>query len=139
MWTAGADLPPSNNSNTLYATLTGQLSGARDITQTTSILDGYGLTGGVDYEKLETARLLNSTEYILNSSLGYVSLKSTLQTDQVLAVAFEYTYQGTRYQVGEFSTDLKDNSSALFVKALKNTANTPQMGNWDLMMKTFIR
>lgn len=135
MWTAGADLPPSNNSNTLYATLTGQLSGARDITQTTSILDGYGLTGGVDYEKLETARLLNSTEYILNSSLGYVSLKSTLQTDQVLAVAFEYTYQGTRYQVGEFSTDLKDNSSALFVKALKNTANTPQMGNWDLMMK----
>lgn len=37
--------------------------------------------------------------------------------------------------MGEFSTDLKDNKEALFVKALKNTANTPQMGNWHLMMK----
>ena len=135
LWAPGTDAVPSNNANTLYASLNAQLSGAREISQTTSVLDGFGLTGGTDYEKLETARLLNATEYKLNSSLGYISLKSTLQTDQVLAVAFEYTYRGQRYQVGEFSTDLKDNSSALFVKSLKNTANTPQMGNWDLMMK----
>ena len=135
MWTPGANTHPSNASNSLYATLTTSLSAARDISQTTLVLDGAGLQGGQDYEKLETARLLSPSEYVLNSSLGYISLKSTLQPDQVLAVAFEYTYRGQIYQVGEFSTDMKDNKSALFVKALKNTANTPHMANWDLMMK----
>ncbi len=134
-WISGTTTIPSNTANSLYATLTTSLSAARSISQTTSTLDGAGLVGGTDYEKLETARLLNTSEYTLNSTLGYVSLKSTLQTDQVLAVAFEYTYRGQTYQVGEFSADIKDNSSALFVKSLKNTANTPQMGNWDLMMK----
>lgn len=135
MWTAGSTVNPANASNTLYAALSGQLSGARDISQTSTVLDGAGLTGGVDYEKLETARLLSSSEYQLNKSLGYISLSQTLQPDQVLAVAFEYTYRGATYQVGEFSTDLKENKNALFVKALKNTACTPVMGNWDLMMK----
>lgn len=135
LWTPGANEVPSNASNSLYGTLTTSLAGARDISQANSILEGAGMLGGQDYEKLETARLLNSSEYILNSSLGYISLRSTLQTDQVLAVAFEYTYRGQSYQVGEFSTDMKDNKVTLFVKSLKNTANTPQMGNWDLMMK----
>ncbi len=135
MLTPGTDRLPSNNSNSLYPALSTSLISARDISQATPVLDGAGFTGGIDYEKLETARLLNSSEYHVNEALGYVSLKSSLQTDQVLAVAFEYTYRGQRYQVGEFSTDLKDNKEALFVKALKNTANTPQMGNWHLMMK----
>ena len=135
LWTAGADNNPANTSNSLYATLTTSLSAARDINQCTMTLDGAGLVGGEDYEKLESARLLSASEYTLNSSLGYLSLKSTLQTDQVLAVAFEYTYRGQRYQVGEFSTDVQEGQKVLFVKALKNTANTPQMGNWDLMMK----
>ncbi len=135
LWVAGGSANPSNTSNTLYATLTSALVAARDISQTTPTLDGGGLVGGTDYEKLETARLLSTSEYSLNTSLGYISLRSTLQPDQVLAVAFEYTYRGQRYQVGEFSTDVKDNKAALFVKALKNTANTPDMGNWDLMMK----
>lgn len=135
VWGTSGTANPSNGSNTLYSTLTSSLASARDISATTPVLDGAGLVGGTDYEKLETARLLNASEYILNTSLGYISLKSTLQPDQVLAVAYEYTYRGQNYQVGEFSTDVKDNSSALFVKSLKNTTNTPQMGNWDLMMK----
>lgn len=135
IWGMGGNQNPSNSSNTLYETLVSQLVTARDISQTTQVLDGAGLIGGSDYEKLESARLLNSSEYKLNNALGYISLKTTLQTDQVLAVAFEYTYRGNRYQVGEFSTDRKDNKEALFVKSLKNTACNPQMGNWDLMMK----
>ena len=99
------------------------------------MLDGAGLVGGVDYEKLESARKLSSSEYSVNTTLGYVSLKQTLQTDQVLAIAYEYTYKGKTYRVGEFSSDRKDNKEVLFVKSLKNTACTPQMGNWDLMMK----
>lgn len=135
LWGMGSTTNPSNNSNTLYESLVSQFNAARDISLVTSTLDGAGLVGGSDYEKLESARLLSSSEYNLNTSLGYISLKSTLQTDQVLAVAYEYTYRGVNYQVGEFSTDRKDNKEALFVKALKNTACTPQMGNWDLMMK----
>ena len=134
-WTAGADSNPSNSSNTEYGILTGSYAAARDISQASTTLESAGLVGGIDYEKLESARKLSSSEYTLNSSLGYVSLKSTLQTDQVLAVAFEYTYKGQVYQVGEFSSDRKDNKEVLFVKSLKNTACTPQMGNWDLMMK----
>ncbi len=134
-WTSFSDEMPSNNSNSLYAVLGSQLAAARDISQTNPVLDAAGLVGGEDYEKLENARLLSSSEYVLNSTLGYVSLKNTLQTDQVLAVAFEYTYRGKTYQVGEFSTDSKDRGQALFVKALKNTACTPAMYNWNLMMK----
>ena len=79
--------------------------------------------------------MLNSSEYTLNRALGYVSLNTSLQTDQVLAVAYEYTYGGTTYQVGEFASDITDVSQALFVKSLKNTSNHPKQGNWDLMMK----
>ena len=134
LWGMSGTKNPANNSNTLYATVVG-MSGVRDIATTTPTLDGAGMEGGVDYEKLESARLLNTSEYKLNNALGYISLKTALQPDQVLAVAFEYTYRGQTYQVGEFSTDQKDNASALYVKALKNTANTPTQGNWDLMMK----
>ena len=135
MWDRSSDENPSNSSNSEYGILNTLYSDARDISLTTSTLDGAGLEGGVDYEKLESARKLTSSEYTLNSSLGYVSLKSTLQTDQVLAVAYEYTYKGTTYQVGEFASDIQDNTSALFVKALRNTSCTPDQPNWDLMMK----
>ncbi len=67
--------------------------------------------------------------------MGYVSLKTSLQTDQVLAVAYEYTSGGVTYQVGEFASDLSDTKQALFVKSLKNTSNNPRQGNWELMMK----
>ncbi|MDO4210828.1 MAG: cell surface protein SprA [Bacteroidales bacterium] len=134
-WGRGQDNVPSNNANNEYQYLTQDLEGVRDISQTTGLLDGAGLVGGEDYEKLESARLLTTSEYRLNSALGYISLKQALATDQVLAVAFEYTYRGQTYQVGEFSTDRKDNTQALIVKTLKNTACTPSMGNWDLMMR----
>ncbi|MCH5182020.1 MAG: cell surface protein SprA, partial [Prevotellaceae bacterium] len=135
LWSGNSSENPSNASNDLYTALNNSFAAARDITQTTSVLDGAGLEGGKDYEKLETARLLSSSEYKINTSLGYISLKSTLQTDQVLAVAFEYTYRGQTYQVGEFSTDRKTGAEALFVKSLKNTAGIPSQGNWPLMMK----
>ena len=135
LWTTTGQLVPSNASNTEYPTLVGSYAAARDIDQTATVLDGAGLKGGVDYEKLESARLLNSSEYTVNTALGYVSLRSRMETDQVLAVAYEYTYGGRTYQVGEFASDMTDVNQALFVKALKNTSNNPSQGNWDLMMK----
>ena len=136
MWGLTGQNVPGNNANSEYSTMVNSYAAARDINQTSSVLDAIpGFVGGVDYEKLESARLLNSSEYTVNTSLGYISLKSTLQTDQVLAIAYEYTYGGVTYQVGEFASDIQDVNQALFVKSLKNTSNNPQQGNWDLMMK----
>lgn len=134
MWAASGQVP-SNQANTEYAAMNSQYAAARDIDQAATTLDGGGLVGGADYEKLESARLLNSSEYTVNTALGYISLKTSLQTDQVLAVAYEYTSGGVTYQVGEFASDLSDTKQALFVKSLKNTSNNPRQGNWGLMMK----
>ena len=134
MWTATGQVP-SNSANTEYQAMTTQYVAARDIDQAAATLEGGGLVGGADFEKLESARLLSSSEYSVNTALGYVSLKTGIQTDQVLAVAYEYTSGGVTYQVGEFASDITDTKQALFVKALKNTSCNPQQGNWDLMMK----
>ena len=134
MWAASGSVP-SNQANTEYQAMTSQYAAARDVDQAAATLEGGGLVGGADFEKLESARLLNSSEYTVNTAMGYVSLKSGIQTDQVLAVAYEYTSGGVTYQVGEFASDITDTKQALFVKSLKNTSSNPQQGNWDLMMK----
>ena len=135
-WSVVGQGVPGNAANNEYATLAGTYAEARDIDQTGTVLAAIpGFESGVDYEKLSSARLLNSSEYTVNKSLGYISLKTGLQTDQVLAVAYEYTVGGQTYQVGEFASDLTDTSQALYVKALKNTSNNPSQYNWRLMMK----
>ena len=127
---------PSNGANSEYSTLATTYAAARDLDQTSTLLMGIPhFNNGVDYEKLASARLLNSSEYTVNKALGYISLKTGLQTDQVLAVAFEYTLGGQTYQVGEFASDLTDTSQALYVKALRNTSCNPSQYNWRLMMK----
>ena len=137
LWTATGMNVPSNMANDEYSTLVANIdSAARGIDQVTARLEAInGLTGGVDYEKLAAARRLNASEYTVNEALGYISLNTGIQTDQVVAVAFEYTYGGQTYQVGEFSTDVTQTNKCLFVKSLKNTSNNPSQGNWDLMMK----
>ncbi|MBR2637288.1 MAG: cell surface protein SprA [Bacteroidaceae bacterium] len=133
--TGGNELP-HNNANNLYSTMNTTYGNIRDIDQVNNILNGVeGINGGLDYEKLSNARLLSSSEYTLNNVLGYISLKNALRADEVLAIAYEYTYGGVTYQVGEFSNDQKESSRTLFVKLLKPNACSPQNGCWDLMMK----
>ncbi len=132
----GISAIPSNNANSEYGEMTTTYAEARNIEQTSSVLDNIDqFQGSMDYEKLSSARLLNSSEYTVNNALGYISLKSGIQTDQVLAVAFEFTYGGSTYQVGEFASDRTNAGEALYVKSLKNTSNNPQQKNWKLMMK----
>ncbi len=127
---------PQNRANTLYDYIIQNHGYARDISRATSSLDSInGFAGGSDYEKLQSARKLSSTEYTLNSALGYVSLNFQLEPDEVLAVAFEYTLNGQTYQVGEFASDLTDNTKCLYVKALKGTSGSPTWGGWKLMMR----
>ena len=139
-WNLRGEQVPSNSANDEYATLISNVdSTQRSVDLVTSALETLGASrnihGGTDYEKLSSARLLSSSEYTVNEALGYITLKTQLQTDQVLAVAFEYTYGGRTFQVGEFASDLTDTRKTLFVKSLKNTSNSPSQGNWDLMMK----
>lgn len=137
-WVANAVQVPDNKTNDLYNTIRSR-PGIRDVQQTSQALSD--LEGGDDFEKVESARLLSSSEYTLNTALGFISLRSALNQDEVLAVAYEYTYGGQVYQVGEFSTDASDElraPNALILKLLKSTSNAPMKknaGTWDLMMK----
>lgn len=129
---------PSNRSNDLLDIIKRDYPGARNINTVTQVLaplEAYGITGGRDYEKVESARLLSTSEYTLNSDLGYISLKSALNTDEVLAVAYEYTYNGQVFQVGEFSSDVTTTSESLYLKMLRSTTVSPQLPMWKLMMK----
>ncbi|MDE6333851.1 MAG: cell surface protein SprA, partial [Muribaculaceae bacterium] len=129
---------PSNASNNLLSVIKTDYPGARNIntvTQALEPLQSFGIVGGTAYEKVESARLLNSSEYTLNSTLGYISIKSALNADEVLGVAFEYTYRGQVYQVGEFSSDITTTDQSLYVKMLKSTTASTSEPMWDLMMK----
>ena len=133
---------PDNAGNQLYSRATTTYATARDINQATSTLEGVPLEGGLDYEKLENARMLSSSEYYFNPKLGYISLVSALQPDEILAVAYTYTMNGKTYQVGEFASEIVDKydagnprSGSLFVKLLKPTSLSPGSYTWELMMK----
>ncbi len=133
---SGAQAIPYNNTNTLYNTLNQQFTGARDISTVNQALGGT-FVNGTEYEEVESARLLDESEYTVNTKLGYISLKTQLQADEVLGVAYNYTYSnGQTFQVGEFSTDNPSSAaSCLYVKLLKGITMSPDMPFWDLMMK----
>ncbi|MBQ7698000.1 MAG: cell surface protein SprA [Paludibacteraceae bacterium] len=155
LYTSGNDYAvPANRNNALYDQLMAMGDNIRSISQITTTLQANGnWVSGENYEKVESARLLTSGEYTLNPALGFISLRTALNQDEVLAVAYEYTYGGQVYQVGEFSTDVPSGSSAgdaapaLILKLLKPSNNSPHSanptrkgehyGSWDLMMKNF--
>jgi cell surface protein SprA len=104
------------------------------IDETYNIFPNFEQT--VDFDLLNYARQLKSTEYTLNTQLGYISLMQPLNNDEILAVAFEYTYNGITYQVGEFSRDIPPGDQRLlYLKMLKGTTIRTQLPIWDLMMK----
>lgn len=140
----GTPLPnglPDNGVNDLYSRLAGDPS-ARNSSFVTSRLNAFGLRPVQDFEKT-FARKLNSTEYYFNPQVGFLSLNQPLQPDEVLGVAFQYSYNGRTYQVGEFSQDIvpdttaqtSGNQKVLFLKLLKATSQRPNLPLWDLMMK----
>ena len=110
----------------------------RDISNITNYLQGQlGLVSGLDYEKVELARKLKPSEYSVNSKLGFISLNTRLNPDQVLAVSYQYTIIGQDkiYQVGEFSDQGIAAPNTLIVKLLKSTSVNTTTPMWDLMMK----
>ena len=128
---------PANSANNMYEELNTTYGLIRDVDQVTNALDPLypEFQIGRDYEKIENARKLNEREYYFNKQLGYISLNTALNTDEVLAVAYEYTYGGQVFKVGEFSTDGISAPQTLILKLLKGTTLSPRLPTWDLMMK----
>jgi cell surface protein SprA len=127
---------PRNELNNAYSEMTTTYADIRDIKNATSELEDAGLVLGVDFEKIENARLLSSREYTFNEKLGYISLNTALNTDEILAVAYEYTYRGQTYQVGELSQSSGISAPAsLILKLIKPSNFTPRSYSWNLMMK----
>lgn len=129
---------PFNDANGLYGQITTNYSAIRqsdNINKTLAPLASANFVGGQDFEKIEQARLLSESEYTINPNLGFISLRSALNTDEILAVAFNYTADGKTYQVGEFSTDGITAPQTLVLKLLKGTNLSPRIPTWKLMMK----
>jgi cell surface protein SprA len=113
-----------------------------------SFAAGYRPNQGFDYAILENARKLEQTrDYTFNSQLGYISLNQRLSNDEVLAVAFQYTFKGEVFQVGEFANGGLDattvsqganpiiENNTLILKLLKSNITNVSDPIWDLMMK----
>jgi len=127
-------------------------SNIRDIATVDNGFDintGYQINQGFDYAILENARKLETgRDFQFDSQLGYISLNQRLSNDEVLAVAFQYTYNGEIFQVGEFANGGIDattvtpgaevpqiNNNTLVLKLLKSNITNVSDPIWDLMMK----
>jgi len=147
--------PPRNSSNDYDPNLIGA-GGAlnaniRDIATVEGGFDipgGYISNQGFDYAILENARKLDQgRDYTFHTQLGYVSLNQRLSNDEVLAVAFQYTFEGEVFQVGEFANGGIDattisqdanpiiENNTLILKLLKSNITNITDPIWDLMMK----
>ncbi|HEX5655283.1 MAG TPA: cell surface protein SprA, partial [Chitinophagaceae bacterium] len=138
LWTGSGDSLPRNNANDLYATLLSNPD-ARNSSRVQSVLTGLGMSPVQDFEKT-FARKLQPTDYYFNPQIGFISLTQPLQPDEVLGIAYQFTYNGRVFQVGEFSQDVPPDTSGtsqrvLFLKLLKATSQRTNLPIWDLMMK----
>ncbi len=142
---------PHNGANNLYYLLTDPTIGL--ISQRSNTLQAINATlqlppptgpnvcnGGQfmqasrDFEYVSNARRLNPSEFTFNSRLGFISINQSINNDQTVAIAYQYTYNGKTYQVGEFSDQFT--SGPLYLKLLKSGSVTnPKFSTWDLMMK----
>lgn len=131
---------PDNTANNLNPIdLTQFYPGLRNRDSATIVLTGapINFTATHDFEKVLAARKLSPSEFTFNPRLGFVSLNTNVNPDQVVAVAYQYTYDGATYQVGELSTDGIADPKCLLVKMLKSTNVSTRKDTllWDLMMK----
>ncbi|NNM17154.1 MAG: cell surface protein SprA [Croceitalea sp.] len=151
---AGTNVLPQNNANDYNPALIGNggalTSEIRDIATVDNgfNIPGYTVNQGFDYAILENARKLErGRDYQFDSQLGYISLNQRLSNDEVLGVAFQYTFNGDVFQVGEFANGGIDATSVsgganpiienntLILKLLKSNITNINDPIWDIMMK----
>ncbi len=148
-----ADVNPHNGANSLYGIITN--TAASSVMPPRSSASASGIYASLssntiapngcndgnkfmqsarDFEVLQNARKLNATEFTYNNRLGFISINQSINNDQTVAVAYQYTYNGKVYQVGEFSDQFT--TGPLYLKLLKSgSVTSPKFSTWDLMMK----
>ncbi|TAI47041.1 cell surface protein SprA [Flagellimonas allohymeniacidonis] len=151
----GTDVLPQNGANDYDPSLIGNggvlNASIRDIAtveQGFTFGNGYSANQGFDYAFLENARKLEvGRDYQFDQQLGYISLNQRLSNDEVLGVAFQYTFNGEVFQVGEFANGGIDattvsggvnpivENNTLILKLLKSNITNVDDPIWDLMMK----
>ncbi|MEO1655132.1 MAG: cell surface protein SprA, partial [Bacteroidota bacterium] len=126
---------PDNEANNLNA----RVQNITDANVAASQLEGLGLNleNGRDFVIIRSARKLNGQEFTFNRELGYLSLLTPLRNDEALAVAYEYTFNGETFRVGELADDYanRDASEVVRLKMLRPNSVRIDLPTWDLMMK----
>lgn len=113
---------PDNSSNKLYKTLTSDSSfrlNSKVINAITSV--PLSLQKKTDF-KIDYFRKLSPDEFVLKPKEGYISLLNPITPKTIVAVAYQYSYNGKVYQVGEFEEQLPisyKNEKLIFLKLAK--------------------
>ena len=134
---SGSDPATNNAANDLWTRIRAN-DAVRDPNQVNSVLETeFGMVESTDFVKVTTARKLDLSEYTFDRELGYISLMRRLQNDEVLAVSYEYTYNGRSYTVGELTEDYQGlaDDRLIFLKMLRPNKIDTRAPTWDLMMK----
>lgn len=138
-WNGTKQGPCTNSANELYARVSSDPNVRSSFTSVQTLEGGtYNLDKIQDFQFLQSARQLGPSEFTFQRNLGYISLNTALNNDEILCVAYEYTVNGAVYQVGEFAVDVSDDPAdpkILNLKMLKGATITTELPIWDLMMK----
>ncbi len=113
------------------------LPGIRSVNDAPGDLKSLGLIENTDYAVKSEIRKLEDSEYDVNELLGYITLRSRLNEGEMLAVSYEYTYNGERFTVGElqYSQQGTSQEQTLILKMLKPSSQNLGKPVWDLAMK----
>ncbi|MBD3907127.1 cell surface protein SprA [Chryseobacterium sp. Ch-15] len=140
----GVSGTPDNSQNGLYNQINNAIGNPREQGKNyLTNFQGQTFPGSAQpYENGEhfvlstKARRMDANEYTFHPQLGYISLNQKLNENQLLAVSYSYTVNGTNqvFKVGEFSEE----SPVLVTKLLRSNSNTRvDSPMWNLMMKNF--
>lgn len=120
---------PDNQANDLFNKVKGFVhNGTID-----KNISGLSITDQ-EYEKPEAARKLSDNEFSYDPYLGYISLNTSLNADEIVAVAYQYEANGKVFNVGELSSD-NPTKQPLVLKLIKGKNLSPRQKTWGLMMK----
>ena len=137
-WQPNPDPANSNANDNSRNNLFSELQNVnRNLQSIKNDLQNKNLVEGTDFEVLTAARKLKPNEYYFNTRLGFIGLRQPISDDEVIAVAFEYTFNGQRFQVGELTENYQslDNDEAIFLKMIRPSSIQIDIPTWDLMMK----
>src|SRR6202000_3284999 len=94
---ASTNIPyPFNTANSEYTSIINDPT-SRSPTTAVNKLNSLGLVQVQDFESVYE-RKLGPNEYYYNPQIGFISLNQPLQASDVLAVAYQYSYNGQVYQ-----------------------------------------